>query len=73
MSGISRGTGGEAQCARPRREHAADGISPLPGVGQGPAVPGQFGLHWDNGKENGNYHIIIGVIWGYIYWGYILG
>ena len=43
----------EAQCARPRREHAADGKSPLPGVGQGPAVPGQFGLHWDNGKENG--------------------
>ena len=26
-----------------------------------------LGLYWDNGKENGNYYIII----GYIYWGYI--
>ena len=26
-----------------------------------------LGLYWDNGKENGNYYIIIGVL----YWGYI--
>ena len=27
---------------------------------------GMFGLYWDNGKENGNYHDIIGYITGHI-------
>ena len=29
-------------------------------------VDSMLGLYWDNGKENGNYYIIMGYTWGYI-------
>ena len=25
-----------------------------------------LGLHWDNGKESGNYYSMLGLYWGYI-------